>query len=274
MRNAMNELDAVTGDADVADVVHWFLEQAQMLLGNECVGMYLYGSLALGDFDAATSDIDFIVVTEGKLAPAVVARLRDMHARFDQRVSPWSGRIEAVYADRQALHTFPPGEQAYPQVETERGFFVEPLELGWIFQCWTLREHGVVLAGPAPTDVISALDPDALRRAAAPVALMWQREAREDPTWLRWLHERQSQAFVVLTLCRLLYTLDLAAVASKRVAACWAQQSLSQRWSPLIAGALAGQHAAGHIEPWEEQQTLALIDYTVVCFGERLSSVE
>ncbi len=254
--------------------MHWFLAQAQALLGAEFVGMYLVGSLALGDFDPATSDIDFIIVTEAELAPAVIAGLRDMHARFDQRASPWSARIEAVYADREALRTVPPGEHAYPQVETERGFFVEPLEMGWIFQCWTLREHGVVLAGPAPTDLIPPLDPDDMRRAAAPIALMWQREAREDPSWLLWLRERPSQAFVVLTLCRLLYTLERAAVASKPAAARWALQALGERWSPLIARALAGHHASGRIEPWEEQQTLALIDFTVARCRERLSPIE
>ena len=267
----MTELDAATGYADVDHALHWFLAQARALLGAEFAGMYLVGSLALGDFDPANSDIDFIVVTEAELAPAAIGALRDTHARFDQSGSPLAGRVEAVYVERAALRTFSPGERAYPQVERERGFFVEPLEMGWIFQCWTLREHGVVLAGPAPKDLIPPLDPDEMRRAAAPIALMWQREAREDPAWLEWLRERQSQMFVVLTLCRLLYTLDRAEVASKPAAARWAQHSLGARWSTLIAGALAGRHAPGYIEPWEEQQTLALIDYTVACFHERLT---
>jgi hypothetical protein len=270
----MHEPGEVTGHEDIDHVLHWFLAQAQALLGAEFVGMYLVGSLALGDFDPATSDIDFIIVSEAQLAPAVIAVLRDMHARFEQGALPWAGRIEAVYAERAALRTFPPGDQAYPQVESERGFVVEPLEMGWMFQCWTLRQHGVVLSGPAPKELIPPLDPDDMRHAAAPIARMWQREAREDPTWLPWLRERQSQAFVVLTLCRLLYTLDLADVASKPAAARWAQQSLGERWSTLIAGALAGRHAPGRIEPWEEQQTLALIDYTVACFHERLSPIE
>ena len=267
----MDEPDAATGYADVDRALHWFLAQARVLLGAEFAGMYLVGSLALGDFDPANSDIDFIVVTEAELAPAVIGALRDMHVRFDQSASPLAGRVEAVYVERDALRIFPPGERAYPQVERERGFFVEPLEMGWIFQCWTLREHGVVLAGPAPKDLIPPLDPDEMRRAAAPIALMWQREAREDPTWLEWLRERQSQAFVVLTLCRLLYTLDRAKVTSKPAAARWALQALDARWSTLIAGALAGRHAPGRIEPWEEQQTLALIDYTVAGFQERLA---
>ena len=168
----MNEPDEVTGYDDVDHVLHWFLAQAQALLGAELVGMYLAGSLALGDFDPATSDIDFIIVTEAELASALIAGLRDMHARFDQCASPWSGRIEAVYVDRDALRTFPPGEQAYPQAEKGRGLFVEPVEIGWIFQCWTLREHGVVLAGPAPKALVPPLERDEMRRAAAPLARM------------------------------------------------------------------------------------------------------
>lgn len=270
----MSEAGEVTGYDDVDQVLRWFLAQVRALLGGEFVGMYLYGSRALGDFDPVHSDIDFLVVTEAELELARISALGDMHARFDQSGSRFVGRIEAVYAERDALRHFPPGDKAYPQVETDRSLFVEPLEMGWIFQCWTLRERGVVLAGPAPREMIPPLDPDEMRRAAAPIALMWQRQAREDPTWLPWLRERQAMSFVVLTLCRLLYTLDLASVASKPAAARWVQRTLGEPWTELIASAVAGKHTPGFIEPWEEQQTLALIDDTVARFRERLSRIE
>jgi hypothetical protein len=269
----MNEPDEVTGYADVDHVVHWFLVQAQALLGGEFVGMYLVGSLALGDFDPVNSDIDFIVVTETALTSDVITALSDMHARFDQSGSRYSEHVEAVYAERDALRHFPPGDKAYPQVETGRSLFVEPLESGWMFQCWTLRERGVVLAGPLAKDMIPPLNPNEMRRAGALIPLMWQCQAREDCSWLAWLRERQSMSFVVLTLCRLLYTLDLASVASKP-AAHWVQQTLGEPWSPLIASAVAGKHSPGSIAPWEEQQTLALIDFTVVRFREPLSPME
>src|SRR5687768_5635366 len=99
LRYAMNQVGKVTGYEAVDQVLHWFLAQVQDLLGGELVGMYLYGSLALGDFDPAHSDIDFVVVTEAELAPASIPTLRDIHARFEQSASPWSRRIEAVYAE-------------------------------------------------------------------------------------------------------------------------------------------------------------------------------
>ena len=39
----------------------------QAILGGRFSGLYLYGSLALGDFDPCSSDIDLIVVTGPEL---------------------------------------------------------------------------------------------------------------------------------------------------------------------------------------------------------------
>lgn len=259
----LGETETWTGYADVDRVLRWFLTEERALLGSQFVGMYLYGSLALGDFDPINSDIDFIVVTRTLLDAATIDALRDLHTRFDVSGLPKAGRIEAAYVERAALRAFPPGDQVYPQVEADRGFFVEPLEMGWIFQCSTLREHGVVVAGPPPNGMIPPLDPAEMRRAAVPIARMWQRDAVDDPTWLPWLRERTNASFVVLTLCRLLYSIELAAVASKPGAARWAQQRLGEPWSRLIQRAIEGKYGTGQIEPWEEQQILALIDHTV-----------
>lgn len=270
----MNASGVLTGYVDADQVLQWFLAQSQALLGDEFVGMYVYGSLALGDFDVKNSDIDFIVVTRTAPKADMISGISDMHARFGESGSRYVGRVEAAYVERDALQHFPPGDTSYPQVEADRGLFVEPLEMGWIFQCWTLREHGVVLAGPHPRQMIPPLDPNQMRRTAAPIALMWQRDAREDPSWLEWLYERPNMSFVVLTLCRLLYTLELASVASKPAAARWAQHTLGDPWSALIAGAVVGKYTPGSIEPREHQQTLDLINYTVDRFNERLSSIE
>ncbi|HZR39820.1 MAG TPA: aminoglycoside adenylyltransferase domain-containing protein, partial [Ktedonobacteraceae bacterium] len=86
---------------------------------------------------------------------------------------------------------------------------------------------------------------------------------RNDPSWLEWVRQREEQAFVVLTLCRLLYTLDITDVVSKPAAAHWAQKALGERWAGLIERALAGQHEDGEISDSEMEDTIALIEYTV-----------
>ena len=47
------------------------------------------------------------------------------------------------------------------------------------------------------------------------------------------------QAYAILTMCRALYTLETGAVASKPVAARWAQAALGTRRAVLIERALA-----------------------------------
>ena len=56
------------------------------------------------------------------------------------------------------------------------------------------------------------------------------------------LHIRGYQSYVVLTLCRMLYTLYTGSVATKPVAARWALATLDARWAPLIERAWEGRH--------------------------------
>jgi hypothetical protein len=249
-------------------VLRDFLGQVQAILGEQFVGMYLSGSLALGDFDPHGSDIDFVVVTAAMLSDERITALREMHARFDAGGSPWAARVEAVYVPQAVLrHGAPPGAH-YPQIEKDRPFFLDALESGWIYHCYILREHGVTLAGPAPQTLIAPVDPDAMRRAAAPIAALWLEQARTDPGWLEWLREPGSQAFVALTLCRLLYTLETGGVASKPAAARWAQRALEPRWAGLIERALAGQHDPAPPPEQDVTATVALVQYTVDRFRQ------
>jgi hypothetical protein len=77
---------------------------------------------------------------------------------------------------------------------------------------------------------------------------------------------RDNQSFVVLTLCRLLYTLETAAVISKPGAARWARHALDPRWVGLIERALAGQREDTEIPDSHAAETVTLIQHTVEQF--------
>jgi hypothetical protein len=258
----------LTPYADVNDALRDLLAGVRAALGAQFVGLYLTGSLALGDFDLATSDIDLVVVTDGALPANLIEALREMHERFAVGDSAWAGKVEAVYIPRDVLRRATPTAEGYPQVEQGRGLFVDQLESGWIVQCYILREHGVTLAGPDPRTLIDPLDSDVLRRAVLPIPVIWLGLAYHDPAWLAWLRERANQAFVALTLCRLLYTLDTGGVASKPEAARWVQQMLGGPWAGLLARSLAGQHDSAPIPDRDLTDTVALIGYTVVQFRQ------
>jgi Domain of unknown function (DUF4111)/Nucleotidyltransferase domain len=235
----------------------------QSVLGRQFVGMYLYGSLALGDFDLLSSDIDFIVVTDAELSEDLVDALRRLHVCFRATDSPWSSRIEAAYIPCHALRANVPASARYPQVEKDRGFTVDTVESGWVIQLLTLREHGIVVEGPDPRTLIAPLDPVDIRRASAAHALVWSEQAEHDPDWLTWIRIQENLAFVVLTLCRMLYTLEAGSVASKPRAAQWMIQTSGNLWAGLIRSALLGQHTSGSASDREVRKTIALLNFIV-----------
>jgi Domain of unknown function (DUF4111) len=82
------------------------------------------------------------------------------------------------------------------------------------------------------------------------------------------LHQKGSQTFVVLTLCRLLYTLDSGAVASKPFAARWAKKALSGQWTGLIERSLARQYDSEEALESDMNETVALIQHTFERFQQ------
>lgn len=255
----MIEPFAPTPFADVNLILDHFRVRIQALLGSHFIGMYLVGSLALGDFDPRSSDIDFVVVSDTDIEDDLFESLQDIHAKFAASSSEWDDKIEAIYVPSSVLRHPAPNAAHYPQIEKGRRLFKAPLESGWVFQCITLRDHGVVVAGPDPRRLVDSIDPQALHSAATEIAALWLEQAEHDPKWLPWLRQRDAQTFVILTLCRLLYSLATGSVASKPRAAEWAQKELGEPWATLVERTLARQHEAGNISQSEEDETLAFI---------------
>jgi hypothetical protein len=79
---------------------------------------------------------------------------------------------------------------------------------------------------------------------------------------------RWKQPYLVLSLCRLLHTLETGAVVSKRAAGEWALRALDPGWADLVERALADRP-----DPWTRvhqpadralaERTLRFVDYAV-----------
>jgi hypothetical protein len=250
--------------ADVNDVLAHFLARIRAVLGDQFRGMYLDGSLALGDFNPETSDIDFIVTTDDDLADDRFPALRAMHARFNAGDSRWAREVEAVYLPENAFRCAAPENVRHLRIERGDEALVKGHSDGtWITHWFIIREHGVVIAGPDPRTMIDPIEPQDLRRAMVDLADLWL-------TALRHNHERLEHrgplTYTVLTLCRILHTLTWGTVTSKPRAARWAQQMDDGRWSPLIRRALAWRKLPARQDPVSEEErhdTLALLDYTL-----------
>jgi hypothetical protein len=248
---------------DVNALAHDLLKSLHAILGAQLAGMYLVGSLALGDFDPRESDLDLILVTAGALSDETSAALRDLHQRFDHSASAWAARVDAVYIPQEALREPSPTAARYPTLHWPEPLTLQQLETGWPIQRDTLREHGIVVSGPDPRSLLDPVPPDELRRASAAKVAEWRARAHGDPGWVAQLRARREHTYVVVTLCRLLYTLDTGSVASKPVAARWAARTLASRWSELIGRAITEPRANAAVVPEDAvNDVLALLEYT------------
>jgi hypothetical protein len=216
---------------EVNAAIHELLAGARDVLGEQFVGLYLAGSLAAGDFDPHSSDIDFAIVTAGDISDESVAALAQLHARLAASGMGWVLHLEGAYFSRADMRRHDPARARHPTLSVGGGFAVEQHGSNGIVERYTLREQGVVVSGPPIQDMIDPVTPDDLRGAVLGILHEWWEPMLGD---VYRLQEREYQAYAILTMCRMLYTLEFGRVVSKPAAARWAQQTLGQPWSGLI----------------------------------------
>jgi hypothetical protein len=256
---------------EVNAILHELLTSVQSILGNHFIGMYLFGSLATGDFDQ-DSDVDYVVVTDDVLSNELVSALQDMHVRIATIDSWCATQLEGSYVPQGALRRYDPVRALHLHIDRGKGERLNKMQLdnsppsrawwgGWVLLRDSLREKGITLAGPAPRMLIDPVSPEELEQAAQAILQGWAAQILDTPAEI---DSRGYQSYTVLTLCRILYTLQNSSVASKPVAARWAQETLDPRWIPLIERAWLGRQKAGlKAEPHDVNETLEFIRYTL-----------
>lgn len=254
-------MDILAQHPEVNHLLQELLKRVQAILGDQFVGMYLFGSLTSGDFDQ-DSDIDVVVVVCGEISDAFFSELEAMHAQIYAGDSQWAIQLEVSYIPQQALRRYDPANALHPHIDrgSERFFMMEHNE-SWIVQRYVLRERGITLAGPAPRTLIAPVSRKDLRQAMVAILNGWASQIPEDPTRLR---QRGGQSYIVLSICRILYTLQYGTVVSKRFAARWAQETLDEKWTPLIERTWTGRQNPGlEAPPDEVKKTLEFIRFAL-----------
>lgn len=222
------------------------------ILGNQFVGLYLYGSLVTGDFSEATSDIDFLVVVCEPLSDEIVAQLAEMHVRLAADESKWGDELECYYLHTAALRRFVPSPEEFPHRERGAALKTEPLAEDIVIMQYILWHKGLTLAGPPIRELVDMVSSEELRQAVASLFVGWWRPMITNQAKLLSVGYR---VYAITTMCRVLYTLRHGEIVSKPEAVRWAMTELDERWHGLIKTAVSWQG-----EPLDNlEETVALI---------------
>ena len=255
-----NIINPTLSQSEVSEILTLFHNQARAVLGDRLVALYLTGSLAIGDFDPATSDIDFVAVTAVHLASEEIAGLERMHAAIAQSGLKFADKLEGSYITREALRRYDPQDGPFPCV-IEEYFYLARHESYWVLTRHILRECGVVLYGPSPRELIDPVSAEDIRQAILGYLHEWWKPMLQNPVKLK---NTEYQAYAVLSMCRAIYTLSTGKLASKSESAKWALDHLEAKWSQLLHWALEWNI----LPPADHQSdTEALISDVVIMYG-------
>ncbi len=223
-------------------------------------GVYLLGSIALGDYHEGRSDIDFVAVTNGPLNAGDVACLADVHTEMMKLGTP---RFDGFYIEARHLAEAPAPEQAMAFVQD--GLFrpggpcFEVNPVTW--RLWA--EQGVALRGSAPDELGLVIDEAALRRFEV---------SNLQSYWLEWVRKTRSSLpapagrmqadlldWGILGVARIACTLATGRVVSKTEAGRWILENCEDADAELILAALAARR--GDIADLPIGQALAALDF-------------
>ncbi|HSW77953.1 MAG TPA: aminoglycoside adenylyltransferase domain-containing protein [Candidatus Chromulinivoraceae bacterium] len=216
-------------------LVNDLFDGVQQILGDNLLGFYLGGSLAIGDFDEDRSDLDFLVVAKGEFTDGSIRRLHELHdSVYASNKNRLYTNYEGIYlTSDQSTHPKTADMHA-PHLGSDGHFQIEDHGADIIIDLWKIRKSGFVVYGPSPRDVIGEITTDDMLQAKIQLFKGW---------WLPKLQAKEPmdneyQAYAILTMARILYGIENRDEVSKKRAAVWCAERYPQ-YTELLREALA-----------------------------------
>lgn len=253
---------------DLRVVLNYLVRHAREILGPCFVGAYEVGSFALGVGDEY-SDVDFLIPISGELDPAQDTALAALHTRLPDSPIGWAQHLEGSYPPVDELRAVADSPRGWRYVDNGSRIIERSGHDDTAVTRWVLREHGIVLAGPPPRDLVDPISGDLLRTEAIESIVDWHAELSDD---IGVLANAWEQQHTVLGFCRFLYTRANGIVGGKIVAGKWARENVDPQWIPLIDRAIADRpdpwgRVNRTVEPALSEQTWEFVKYVRAGIG-------
>jgi hypothetical protein len=215
---------------DVNEVLHSLKEGMIRVLGDNLVGIYLTGSLSYGDFSLGSSDIDLVTILLHPASSDMIKALKELHKEVEANHENWLRRIECSYVPMEMLPSIEPPKAPRPYIGEGNFYDEAPYGNEWIINQYLLYQHGISLVGPDFKTLVKPIDILEVRKACIrDLFEEWQPKIN-DPIFLQNSHY---QSYIVLNLCRILYTVIRKATATKKTSSAWVSAEFPS-WNNLI----------------------------------------
>ena len=202
---------------DVEQLLAKLVELLSDDLGPVLSGLYLHGSLVVGDFAPGRSDVDLVAVLTVQPNAELLVPLGRLHDEVSRRFPKWRRHVEVEYVALETLRKhaaggpveapgviarISPGEHLHLLPATPHRI------LGWSL----VRRYSRAMIGPPAAEAIPAFSEQMVKEALL-------HHVRDWPVWVREMATAGGQAYAVLSLCRAAVLVETGEQLSKKAAA-------------------------------------------------------
>jgi predicted nucleotidyltransferase len=199
-------------------------------LGQNLIGLYLYGSLATDDFVDGLSDIDLLIVLKNDVDEKQLRSLTTLHDEFNDKHTSWSKRIDVAYLSENAFKSIK--SEPYRTIVSDGSGGLEIVDAPeyYLIDWYKVQEHSIALCGPDVKTFLPHITVSEFKKVVRNYMLSWIDKTDK-------ANQRGLQAYIVLTMCRSLYAFTYGKNTSKQAGADWSITQYPQ-WAGLIKQSL------------------------------------
>ncbi|MDM5190589.1 DUF4111 domain-containing protein [Bacillus sp. DX4.1] len=213
---------------EVKSLLDQYVNGLQGILANEkLIGVYVYGSIALGAFHLETSDVDFVTVIAEPVSEAEKIRISELHKKLSK--STLGKRMDGMYIPLADLGKY--NEEMPQYVYCADG----KINVGhWDVNAvtwWMVKNRGITIMGKEANELpFTVIWNDVVETMKYNVEQYWSQKASRPYLFLieEWVES------AVVTMGRILYTLEHETIVSKDKGLQYIMQSSSEEWEPLL----------------------------------------
>ncbi|HSX08634.1 MAG TPA: aminoglycoside adenylyltransferase domain-containing protein [Candidatus Saccharimonadales bacterium] len=252
----------ITPIKSVNDVLNDFAGKANALLGDNIIGIYLFGSLSYNDFNSKRSDIDLSVVVKIPLSQEEGEKIKNLHLELEKRHPFWKERIECSYTPIDLFSSILPPKQPRPYYGAGVFYFEAPYGNEWLINNYLLYHKSITLQGKDFRELVVPIDVRDVQKASIrDLFKEWEPKIND----YEWLSNSHYQSYLVLNLCRILYTVLQNSVGSKTVSATWVKNEYPE-WKNIIEEAEKWEYG---VEMKRQEEVIEFIKFTIQKIKEK-----
>ena len=229
------------------------LSHVQSILKEDLIGIYSYGSLAMGCFNLKSSDIDLILVVRKR----PLKGQRKEVVEYLKEVCSKSRRIELSILRENILRN-----PQYPIIvdlhfEHWGEIFENENDKEILSNLYTTRKRGFCIWGKPISDVFSEIPPEYHLRSVIDDLNCTRKYLHEDPERVGY----DPAVYWVLGSCRILAFIREDKVLSKLEGGWWGLANLPKQYHDLLKLAILRHQGKNKKQSWNREKLEAFADY-------------